>query len=393
MFDRSVADQTIFGHVHERFLSRVRALVYARLGLMAIGLLVLAVPPLRHGLDVALPQAVYWYVGLLALHALSYWLAERRGGRTVLFVSLCIDLLALLYLVVASGGIKSGLMPAQLVFTMLFALLFPRPLAIIPPLLYLPILATVAQVLGTHKMPDDLLMVLWYTALDITVVYAVVYLEGRERAAFSEVIALQRERRQQELMAQRTRIAREIHDGVGAALSGILLQAEFLATQVRRGELTREVQELRDMASEGMDELRCAVSILHEDFQLASVVPDYVQAFGVRQRLQVATEISGSEPVLGAETQLTVFRVLQESLSNVARHARATRVEIALSFGARDVRLVVRDDGAGFDPTRAFPGHYGLRTMSERGVKVGGIVHINSAPGAGTSVELVLPIE
>lgn len=390
---RPAADPTVFGHVQERFETRARALVYARLALMAIGLLVLTLPSLRQGLQVALPTGLYLYLGLLVSHVGSYLWVGRRYARFVNFTTLCIDLLALLYLIIASGGIKSALMPAQLVFTMLFALLFPRPLAIIPPLLTLPVLATVAQILGTHRMPDDLLLVLWYSALNITVVYVVVYLEGRERIAFQQVIELQRERGQQALASQRTRIAREIHDGVGAALSGILLQAEYLGERVEEAELLEEVRELREAAAEGMDELRRAVSILHQEFALSSSVPDYVRAFATRHRLEVKVDVRGREPELPPETQLALFRILQEALSNVARHAKARTVAVDLELSSEEVCLTVRDDGRGFVPETVFKGHYGLRNMSERGTKVGGEVRFISAPGEGATVEARVPLQ
>jgi two-component system sensor histidine kinase DegS len=384
-------DQTVFGHVQERFETRARALVYARLALMAIGLLVLGLPRLRNGLAITLPSGIYWYLGLLTSHVLSYLWVGRSYARTIIFSTLCVDLLALLYLIIASGGIHSPLMPAQLVFTMLFALLFPRPLAIIPPLLTLPVLATVAQILGTHRMPDDLLLVLWYSALNVTVVYVVVYLEGRERLAFAQVMELQRERRQAALDSQRTRIAREIHDGVGAALSGILLQAEYLGESVKDPEIVEEVREVREAAAEGMDELRRAVSILHREFALSSSVPDYLAAFGSRQRLEVSAEVSGTEPELAPEALLATFRILQEALANVARHAEANTVCVTLRFAEDEVVLTVADDGAGFVPDKVVRGHYGLRNMSERCAKVGGEVRIISTPGEGTTIEARVP--
>ena len=377
--------------VHDRFATRARALVYARLALMAIGLVVLVMPGLRADLHLSLPSALTWYLSLLALHVGGYLWLGRRYAPGVIFATLCVDLLALLYLIIASGGIKSPLMPAQLMFTMLFALLFPRPLAIIPPLLTLPVLATVAQILGTQRMPDDLLLVLWYSALNVTVVYVVVYLEGRERVAFAQVMALQREQREAALSRQRTRLAREIHDGVGAALSGILLQAEYLADAITAPELKEEVVELREAAVEGMDELRRAVSILHREFSLSSSVPDYVRAVAARQHLDVSVEVEGREPDLPPEVQLAFFRILQEALSNAARHARAAQITVFLSYRPEEVLLRVSDDGEGFVPEAVYKGHYGLRNMMERAAKVGGEVQIRSVAGDGATVEARLP--
>jgi signal transduction histidine kinase len=275
---------------------------------------------------------------------------------------------------------------------MLFALLYPTPLAIIPPLLILPVVAKVDQILGTQTLPGDLLLVLWYSALNITVVYVVVYLEGRERTAFSEVVRLQRQRRVAALDSERTRIAREIHDSVGAALSGVILQAEYISSQMEEGSLRDEVEELRESASEGMEELRRAVSMMRHELSLVASVTDYVRAFGQRHRLEATTEVEGLEPELDPERQLALFRILQEALSNVAQHAQACALEVTLSFRPGAVRMRVQDDGRGFVPERSLQGHYGLRNMSERAAKVGGAARITSTPGEGTVVEVELPI-
>jgi two-component system sensor histidine kinase DegS len=325
------------------------------------------------------------------IHVGSWLWVGRRHAHAVVFGSLCIDLLVLLYLVTISGGIRSPLMPAQLVFTMIFALLFPSPLAIVPPLLMLPAVARIDQLVGMQSLPHDLLFVLWYSALNVIVVYIVVYLEGREKTALQEVVRLQRDRRVQALAQQRVSIAREIHDGVGAALSGIVLQAEFLAGSVRGGPLEKEVRELRDAATEGMDELRRAVSLLHREFRLTSAVPDYANGFAERHQIGLTSEVRGAEPAISPERALALFRVMQEALSNVAHHASARHVYVTLDFESPDITLGVRDDGRGFQPAGAIPGHYGLRNMAERAARVGGELDVESAPGKGTSVKIRIP--
>jgi len=386
-------DQTVFIHVQERFATRARALFYARLALMAIGLGVLAVPAWHRALNIPLPSGVYFYLLVLGYQVGSYLWVGRRFARVVIFTTLCLDLLVFLFLVAASGGIKSSLMPTQLVFTMLFALLYPSPLAIIPPLLTLPVVAKIDQILGIQTLPGDLLLLLWYCALNITVVYVMVYLEGRERSAFQEVVRLQRERRQTALDQERARIAREIHDSVGAALSGVILQAEYLASQIdaTNTALRGELEELRESATEGMEELRRAVSVMRREFNLTSSATDYAAAFGQRHRLQVQCEHQGLEGELDPEPQLVLFRILQEALANVARHAQAKSIHVRLAFDEHSIRLAVRDDGSGFDPERVTAGHYGLRNMSERAARVGGTVRIESAPGAGTAIEVEVP--
>ncbi|MBK8481426.1 MAG: sensor histidine kinase [Proteobacteria bacterium] len=386
-------ESTTVGHLQERFELRAQALFYARLAQMAVLLLVLAVPAWRRALHIPVPYAVYGYLALLAMHALSYLWVGRRAARAVLFASLCFDLLGLVWVAIASGGLKSPVMATQVVFTMIFALLFPSPLAIVPPLLMLPIVAWSDQILGLQRLPVDVLLLLWYAALNITVVYVVVYLEGRERIALSEVLRLQRERRQRELVHQRKGIAREIHDGVGAALSGIVLQAEYLEGRTDPGEVRQELSQLREAAVEGMEELRRAVSLLRREFELTSSVAAYAATFASRHHLPVATEVRGVEPELEAETELALFRIVQEALANVARHARARSASVLLEFSAGAAKLVVRDDGCGFSGAEAPKvGHYGLRSMHERARRIGGELSVESTLGVGTVVTLKLAL-
>ncbi len=386
-------DLAVHGHVRERFEVRARALFYARLALMAIGLGVLVVPAWHEALNVSPPLGVYGYLVLLACHVFSYLWVGKPHARKVVFVTLCLDLLVLLYLVAASGGLKSPLMPAQLVFTMLFALLFPSPLHLIPPLLTLPVVAKVSQILGQHTLPGDLLVVLWYSALNVTVVYVMVYLEGRERASFEEVVRLQRQRRKDALEAERARIAREIHDSVGAALSGVILQAEYLASSDLDDEARAEVTELREAATEGMEELRRAVSVMRQEFLLAPAVSDYVASVGQRHPIEATANVHGVEPLdLDPQRQLVLFRVAQEALANAVKHAGCSTVEVELSFDEQRARLVVSDDGQGFDPDAVPAGHYGLRNIRERVDRVGGTVVVKSGKGEGTSLEVEVPL-
>jgi two-component system sensor histidine kinase DegS len=386
------ADPTTLIHTRDRFTARARALFYTRLAFLAVGLLALVVPAWTRALGLRLPAAAYAYLVIVAYHAGAYVMIGRRGQKGATFASLCLDIVVLISLCAASGGLRSPLMPTQLVFTLLFALLFPSPLAILPPLLTLPLVAKIDQLLGARLGGSDILLLLWYSCLNTVVVWAVVYLDSREAQSFREVIALQRERRRAMLAEERARLAREIHDGLGAALSGVLLQAEYLETQAPEGTpLGKEVRELRASAAEGMDELRRAVQMMRDDFDLVPALEDHVAQFGARLRLEAHFESSGVERTLDPQTQLCFFHVLKEALANVARHSGGHRVHVTLRFDEQEAALRVVDDGDGFDPAEARPGHYGLRNMRERAERVGGVLSIASDPGRGTTVELRAP--
>lgn len=386
------ADPTTLIHVREKFSSRARALFYARLAFLAIGLLALIVPAWTRSLGLRLPTAAYAYLFIVAYHIGAYVAIGRRGQKVATFTSLCLDILVIIYLCAASGGLKSPLLPTQLVFTLFFALLFPSPLAILPPLLTLPLVAKIDQLLGARLGAGDILLLLWYSILNCVVVWAVVYGDSREEAGFREILGLQRERRRAMLAEERARLAREIHDGLGAAMSGVVLQAEYLETQAPEGSpLAKEVRELREAASEGMDELRRAVQMMRDDFDLLPALEDHVAQFGQRMRLEARFEASGAERTLDAQTQLCLFSVLKEALANVARHAGAHGVTVTLRFDEREAVLRIVDDGQGFDPEAPRPGHYGVRNMRERAERVGAALRIESGAAKGTSVELRVP--
>ncbi len=87
-----------------------------------------------------------------------------------------------------------------------------------------------------------------------------------------------------------------------------------------------------------------------------------------------------------------MYRIAQESLHNTVKHVHASRVDVRLECDDDAITIDVRDDGDGFDPTGAFPGHMGLRSMRERAAKLGGITRIESTPGKGTHISVRLPV-
>jgi signal transduction histidine kinase len=322
----------------------------------------------------------------------------------VVFLSLCFDLLALVYLATLTGGLRSPIMQGQLVYTVLFALIYPTPLAILPPLLILPVVTKIEQLLGTQMAVRDLLLLLWYFVVNVILVYVVVYLDRREEESFRELDQLQRRRRQGALTEERSRIAREMHDGLGAILSSLVIQTEYLLSQTEPADgepapgppgappaLVKELRELHRTGQEGIEELRRAVSMMRDDYDLTSALEDMCAAVTTRAAMPVSFTGTGRERPLAADQQLTVYRVLQECLANAVRHAQARAIDVTLAYEDDAAVLTVRDDGVGFDPAASRKGHYGLTGMRERAVRAGGEIAIEARPGAGSRITLVLP--
>lgn len=380
----------------DRFVARARALFYARLMFLTLGLLLLAVPAWSNYFGLGGPIAFAGYFVMLLYSVANYMVIDHRAaGRTVTYVTLCLDIIVLVILIArpqVGGGLQSPLLATQLLFTTLFAILFPKPIAILPPLMVLLITERLDLLLNRKVTATSLLTVLWYLALNFIIVYVVVYLNEREAAAHREVVELQGDLKELAVIEERSRLAREIHDGVGASLSSLIIQSEYLLQLAKDDALRSEIQELKASAEESIDELRRNLQMLREDFDLIQGISDYVKTFRDRTQLDASFEKSGLPQRISPDAQLTLFRVLQECLNNTAKHAAAKQVQVKLAFDGGKALLSVKDDGRGFDPRQRPHGHYGLLNMHERAKRIGGELVIDSAPGAGSHVCFSVPI-
>ena len=221
---------------------------------------------------------------------------------------------------------------------------------------------------------------------------------GRVVAAFNRMLdRLERERRESARRvlaaqeAERVGIARDLHDEVGQVLTGVLLQLNSIAEKAPEHEealgdarqaVRRALDEVRRISSELRPEMLEHLGLVSALIELSS---SFERVSGVRVDRRFPTEL----PKLEADVELAVYRIAQESLTNVARHAEARRVTIELETGHDSVVLRVVDDGRGF---AGIPEeHGGLRGMRERALLVGGALAIKNAPEGGVEVRLEVP--
>ena len=209
---------------------------------------------------------------------------------------------------------------------------------------------------------------------------------AENEALHEELVARARE---DGVAQERQRLAREIHDTIAQSLAGVVTQLEAAVggeRQERALALAREAlrdarRSVLDLAPPDLDEatLPAALnSLVHERHPHGDV------------RAEVT--ITGEPVPLHPEVESTVLRVSQESLANVAKHARAHRVGVTLSYGDDEVVLDVRDDGVGFDPELPpAASSFGLRGMRQRAERLAGALTLESNPGRGTAVSLRLP--
>jgi two-component system sensor histidine kinase UhpB len=193
--------------------------------------------------------------------------------------------------------------------------------------------------------------------------------------------------------AERRRIARELHDEIGQILTGLLLRSETLARRAP-DDLRGDLEDLREAARQAAEEVRRIARRLRpealDELGLQSALLALCTAVSSRVGLRIERNLERALP-LTAEQELVIYRVAQESITNVARHARASHAEVTLrNDGDGGVLLVVRDDGVGL-PQDADRKSNGLRGMRERALLVGANIEIGPANGRGTEVRLHVP--
>ena len=221
--------------------------------------------------------------------------------------------------------------------------------------------------------------------------------------AFSGLLArIEEERRRSGTLAmraqeeERRRLARDLHDEVNQALTAILLRLEALAHDSPPARMD-EVDELKRLVNQAMEELLNLARQLRpsalDDHGLIAAVETQLKRFSARTGVEMTIETDGDPNSLPEDVQTAVYRILQEALANVGRHAGATAVAVELEVADDRLELRVRDDGAGFDPGSVGRGRgdspgagLGLSGMAERARLAGGELDVRSAPGGGTTV-------
>ena len=193
--------------------------------------------------------------------------------------------------------------------------------------------------------------------------------------------------------SERARVARDLHDEANQALTGVLLRLQASAERAP-ADLRDELRETQGVATQAMEELLRLARELRpaalDDLGLAAALRTLVAEFGRRAGLQADFALEpGALDALVEDEQIVVYRVVQEGLSNVARHAGASTVRVRAALEAGRALVSVADDGDGYDPS-ATPSGLGLTGMRERAVLAGGDVRVDARPGAGTLLELRL---
>lgn len=190
---------------------------------------------------------------------------------------------------------------------------------------------------------------------------------------------------------ERGRIARELHDGIGQSLTGVLLGLRRMVDRAP-DELRGDLTDLREVTRDALDEVREVATQLRPrvltDLGLASALADLAEDFARRTGAAIEHDLDPSVPSLQPATELAFYRIAQESLTNAARHSDGGVVQVSLTEEHGRVVLRVRDFGCGCDPGRDQYRGLGLRSMQERAVLVGADLTITAGTDRGTDIAL-----
>ncbi|MCP2335741.1 GAF domain-containing sensor histidine kinase [Actinomadura rupiterrae] len=220
---------------------------------------------------------------------------------------------------------------------------------------------------------------------------------ARERERAAERFA---ERAVEAQEAERTRLSREIHDGIAQRLAslGFHLSAAQGALPEHHPEARERIASARELCDLASAETRAAIGGLRppvlDDLGLSAALAALARdATGRGDGLDVSVVVAGElDEAPPDHVQTALYRIAQEAVGNCLRHAAASRLDLLLELECDRVRLVVADDGRGFVPHRRRPASYGLRGMTERAELLGGRVTVVSRPGGGTRIEAVVPV-
>jgi signal transduction histidine kinase len=218
-----------------------------------------------------------------------------------------------------------------------------------------------------------------------------------QAAVAVESARLYAEARGKAALEERQRLARELHDSVSQALYGIALGAETARELLEHEpkQAAKPLDYVLSLNEAGIAEMRALIFELRpeslEEEGLVTALGKQAAAVRARHKVEIETTLC-AEPSASLEVKEAIYRIAQEALNNIVKHAQAVSVRIEMVCDSREIRIEISDDGVGFGVNGEFPGHLGLRSMRERASKLGGTVEVESAPGEGTRVRACIPM-
>jgi len=201
---------------------------------------------------------------------------------------------------------------------------------------------------------------------------------------------------------ERRRIAGELHDGLGQVLTCLLVGLRTIEELSSDEQVRNQASDLRRIGGEAHDEIRRLARGLRpavlDDAGLVPALERFLQDVRASHKVEASLILAGDEPPrLSSNVETTLYRIVQEGVTNAIRHGAATKIGVTVRCSPRVVEVSIEDDGSGFDPGRTLRGNadnqpFGLLSIRERAELAGGVVVIESTPGVGSRLHVRVPI-
>ena len=324
---------------------------------------------------------------------------QWRERSPLTYLILAGDFLICILLVLFTNGLNSPFLLYSLTPIMTAALLFEERMA-----LALAALASISLSL-THvtlsQFSERITFILQGYNLTLLIIYTLFSFVSAT-VPYRINLNIRRRIERDAIIEERRRIGREIHDGVAQSLSYLNLKTKLVSEAVSSQDTEQALTGLNDIqkiVQDTYEDVRDSIDQLSTEVRNLPLIPalrGYSREFGKNNDLQVQFDVPRAFPQLSPVAELQLLRIAQEALTNVRRHASATRVTVKLENTTEAVEMTVRDNGQGFslsDPEDLPPGYHGLTIIRERAEELGGTFAISTAEGEGTEVRVSLPIE
>lgn len=372
-----------------RFLAYALAVMFSQIAPFLPG--AQRVPPTQ----LAIILAILGVYSVLRVFSPLRW--RERGAITYLI--LIGDFLLCILLVIYTNGLNSPFLLYSLTPIMTAALLFEERTS-------LSLAASAALILSiTHIVLGKVIASLTWIMQGYNLTLLIVY------TLFCFVVAtvpyrinmnIRRRIEREAIIEERRRIARELHDGVAQSLGYLNLKTKQVSDSVSSQNTMQALTELGDIrkvVQDTYEDIRESIDQLGTEIRSLSIIPalaNYSREFGENNGIKVQFDVPRAFPHLSTVAELQLLRIAQEALTNIRRHAVASEVKVRLEKNSQTVEMIVKDNGLGFvldDLEKSPPGYHGLNIVKERAEGLGGSVDISTAPGKGTEVRVILPIE
>lgn len=390
--DHFKASKTLSSKLKKSFLYRAQAVFFGRLAINSLYGLLWIIALADN--SIKFERSFLTLLTILFSFSCAYLCyrlkSHKNLGKWAHFVTLIIDLFILIYFTQSSGYLLSPLMAIHPFITAMFLLLFHNPAIIAAPLLTIP-LSTVLSLWGSHdpsflSVICSLMLACFLDALAIFFIYLV---QSQEQRLLQSLISMKEKLKTLAIERERQRMAREFHDGLGAQLTSIVMQCDYVKRYLQQSELKNDINEIQNCAIESIDDMRRSIAFLNKDFDIAEQIIILCQNMSHRHKVPIKTLSIELMRKLSLEQQLAACRIVQEGLSNALKHAQAQEICVSVRMNP-EIIIAIKDNGNGFDTSLEHHHHYGLVNMKARAQLIGGQLTLTSKKNAGTTIELAI---